>query len=87
MTPQTGWHASKPRTTQTWPYTNGEPAGPGHGLWWTPAPWTCGPYRGVGVSSRANVRRAAVATSGLTTPCARWAAMRSVRFPAADTVV
>ena len=28
-------------------------------MWWTPAPWTCGPYRFVGVSSRARVSRAA----------------------------
>ena len=52
------------------------PAGPGVGLWWTPAPWTCGPYRSVGVSSRASVSRSAPATSGLTTSRARRAAMQ-----------
>jgi hypothetical protein len=56
-------------------------------LWWTPAPWTCDPYRRVGVSSRANVRRPAVATSGLTACRVRRAAMASARFPAAATVV
>jgi hypothetical protein len=86
-TPHAGWVASRPRTTHTCPYTNGPPAGPGVGLWWTPAPWTCRPYRGVGVSSRAKVRRAAPATSGLTTSWARRAAVRSVRFPTAATVV
>ncbi len=85
--PHAGWAASSPRTTHPCPYTNGLPAGPGLGSWWTPAPWTCGPYRGVGVSSRANVSRAAPATSGFTTAWARRAAMRSARFPAADTVV
>jgi hypothetical protein len=38
--PHAGWAASRPRSTHTWPYTNGLPAGPGHGLWWTPAPCT-----------------------------------------------
>ena len=45
-------------------------------MWWTPAPWTCGPYRCVGVSSRASVSRSAPPSSGLTTRSARYAAMR-----------
>ena len=32
-----------------------------------PAPWTCGPYRCVGVSSRASVSRSASPSKGLTT--------------------
>lgn len=59
-TPHAGWQARSPRTTHTWPYTNAPPAGPGVGLWWIPAPCTCGPYRSVGVSSRANTSRLGV---------------------------
>src|SRR5262245_4892694 len=86
-TPQAGWAASSPRTTQTCPYTKGLPAGPGAGLWWTPAPWTYGPERSVGVSSRASVSRPAAPTSGLTAAQAKRPAIRSARFPAAETGV
>lgn len=41
-TPQAGWSASSASTTQMWPYTKGAPAGPGAGLWCTPA-CTCLP--------------------------------------------
>jgi hypothetical protein len=56
-------------------------------LWCTPAPWTCGPYRGVGVSSRASVNRSAPLTTGLTTDSARCAAIVPAFFPAAATAV
>ena len=65
----------------------GEPAGPGVGLWWAPAPCTCGPYRWVGVSSRATVSRSAPATSGLIASITRRAAILSAYFPAAATAV
>jgi hypothetical protein len=46
-------------------------------------PCTCGPYRFVGVSSRASVNRSTPLTSGLTTVRTRYAAMASAFFPAA----
>ncbi|HEX4613181.1 MAG TPA: hypothetical protein VH092_33645 [Urbifossiella sp.] len=55
--PQVGWVASTPRTTHTGPYPTPDPAGPGVGWWWPPAPGTLGPDRSVGVSSRARVKR------------------------------
>ena len=54
-------------------------------MWWTPAPWTCGPYRGVGVSSRASVNRSAPPNSGSATRSTRYAAIVSAFFPAAAT--
>src|ERR1019366_4592836 len=52
-----------------------------------PAPWTCGPYRGVGVSSRARVSRGDSATIGLTASRTSRAATWSAFLPAAATVV
>jgi hypothetical protein len=56
------------------------------GSWWTPAPWVCGPYRGVGVSSRARVSRPASVAGGGTAARASRVAMRSAFFPADATV-
>ena len=64
MTPQVGCAARRPRTTHTCPYTNGVPAGPGVGLWWTPAPWTRRPDRSVGVSCLAEQRMIEAIESG-----------------------
>jgi hypothetical protein len=65
----------------------GAPAGPGAGLWCRPAPWTCGPYRRVGVSSMASVNRAAPLTSGLTTASTSCAAIAPAFLPAAATAL
>ena len=64
----------------------GRAGGAGGRVVWMPAPWTCGPYRLVGVSSRASVSLAAPA-SGETTPTRTRQAMRSARLPAAATAV
>ena len=51
--PRPGGAASSPRTTHTCPYTNGPPAGPGVGLWWTPGPLHVPP---VGAASSRRLR-------------------------------
>ena len=85
--PHAGWVANNPSTTHTCPEVNGLLAGPGVGLWWTPAPGTSGPYRGVGASSNANTNRVLPATTGVRTSWTNRAAIPSARLPAAPTGV
>jgi hypothetical protein len=56
-------------------------------LWWMSAPSTCGPYRGVGVSSMASVNRPTPFSDGVITVSTRYAAIVSAFLPAAATVV
>ena len=57
IAPQQACRTTRARVTHTCPYTQAWAAGPGVGLRCTPAPSTCGPYRRVTVSSRANTAR------------------------------
>ncbi|QEG27961.1 hypothetical protein GobsT_29850 [Gemmata obscuriglobus] len=84
-TPPSGCATSNPRTTHTCPYTNPLPAGPGVGLWCTPAPCTWEPYRAVGVSSNASTTRGPV-TNGRSTSTNNRVAMASARRPTAAAV-